>query len=170
MWATKAMLYKIPTKKKCNFFNGKEIYMGISLQEVSVSAFDSVLPMSPEVKKVMTKHMGKGTWSIPSRARIKREGMLWPTQLIQVKVPGTALPKWSQLSFTVLNLHFETAGKKCLVQNLLSLMIQQCGPETQSSFIYSRPGFVMHTLPKLEGDPYDYSGPHSSPELSISFV
>lgn len=58
------------------FLNGKEIYMGISLQEVSVSAFDSVLPMSPEVKKVMMKHMGKGTWSIPSRARIKREGML----------------------------------------------------------------------------------------------
>lgn len=57
-------------------FNGKEIYMGISLEEVPVRAFNSVLPISAEVTKVMMKHRGKGTGSNPSSTRSYREGML----------------------------------------------------------------------------------------------
>lgn len=112
------------------------------------------------------KHIGKGTGSIPSSTKSQREQQ---THLIQIKGLGRSLPKLSQLSSTILNIHFQTAGKKCLLQNLLSLMIQQCGPGTQE-FIYLELVWLCITLLKLESDPYDHLGPPASPELGISFV
>lgn len=49
------------------FFNSKETYMEIALQDMSV--FDSLSPISPELTKDMMKHVGKGIGSIPNSAR-----------------------------------------------------------------------------------------------------
>lgn len=55
-------------KNRCNFLMVKK-FIWESLQDMPISAFDSVLPISPEVTKVMMEHMGKATGSIPSSTR-----------------------------------------------------------------------------------------------------
>lgn len=59
--------HAIQLKQRINFFNGKEISVGIPLQEVSV--FDSILSICPALTNVMMEHASKDYGGIHSSAR-----------------------------------------------------------------------------------------------------